>query len=108
VPQPLRKLHAELNLPEAQDQARLAIRRVIEICVDRSKFVELLNERLAAAGQKTITRQATQWWESEGTFLHEQFWPHIEALTDFRVTRVHLAPQVYGIGAWRIDQPYAP
>lgn len=104
MPVPLRKVHEGLNLEEAQEQARQAIRRCVALCEGRQAFTDKLNELLRANGQKPITRQAVQWWESEGTFVHEQFWPHIEQITGLRVTRVHLRPDVYGIGGWRIDE----
>lgn len=98
-------MYPGLNIERAQDQARMAIHRAIEIVGNRSLFTDKLNELLVGAGQKTVTRQAIQWWESEGTFLHEQHWKHVESLTDYRVTRVHLRPDIYGIDGWRIDLP---
>ena len=57
-----------------------------------------LNERLRARGEKPVTQQALSFWAIEGTFVHQRFWEHIEALTDMATTRRHLRPDIYGLG----------
>lgn len=92
------KIYPGVNLDEAKEQVRKALRRAFAECGGQSKFTRLLNERLEREGQKTVTQQAVSWWASEGTFVDQRYWPHIEAISDLATTRRHLRPDLYGLG----------
>lgn len=94
-----KKVFPGVNLDEAQEQVRNALRRAFAHCGGQRKFVDALNARLERAGQKTVTKQAVSWWLSEGSFIDERYWPHVEEITDLATTRRHLRPDLYGIGA---------
>lgn len=87
-----------VNMDQARDQVRDALRRAFSHCGGQAKFARALNERLEREGQKTVTPQAVSWWVSEGTFIDQRYWRHIEELTDLATTRRHLRPDVYGLG----------
>jgi hypothetical protein len=95
VPQPLRKIYPALDLPKAQDQVRVALRRAVSECGGVKEFARKLNVELARLGRKTVRYQTVQWWLSEGTFVHEDFWQPIEVVTDYSVTRRDLRPDRY-------------
>lgn len=98
MPVALRKLHAGLNLEQAQEQVRAALRLVFKLCGGQSAFVRRLNERLAASGQKGVSQPAVSFWVSEGVFIDKRYWSLIEEFTDMAVTRRALRPDLYGIG----------
>ncbi len=99
MPAPLRKTHVGIDLPLCQEQVRYALRRAFEHCGSQRAFVNALNARVnASATAKQISQQAVSWWLSEGTFVHPNYWDHIEAITDMAVTRRHLRPDIYGLG----------
>lgn len=95
MPAPLRKMYPGIDLQQAQAQVREALQRCFRICGSVFAFTRALNARLAAEGRPPITRQAVSWWASEGTLVDPVFWPHIEAVTDFAVTRRDLRPDRY-------------
>lgn len=99
-----KKIFPGVNLDDARDQVRAALRRAIAEYAgpergNQRKFADELNRRLQAEGRKTITYQAFNWWLSEGTFVDQSYWPHIEAMTDMATTRRHLRPDLYGLAA---------
>lgn len=92
------KIYPGVNLEQAQEQVRTALRRAFAECQGQAEFARRLSERLEAAGQKGVTKQAVSWWLSEGSFIDKRYFDHIEQLTDMAVTRRHLRPDLYGLG----------
>lgn len=98
-----KKIYPGVNMDQAKDQVRQALRRAFAECArggrgGQAEFTRRLNERLEREGKKRVTQQAVSWWASEGTFIDEIYWPHIEAITDLATTRRHLRPDIYGLG----------
>lgn len=93
-----KKIFPGVNLDEAKDQVRAALRRAFVVCGGQAAFTRKLNERLEAEGQKTVSQQAVSWWVTEGCFIDQRYWKHVEELSDMATTRRHLRPDLYGLG----------
>jgi hypothetical protein len=93
------KIFPGVNLDQAQEQVRIALRRAFTACGSQAEFARRLRTRMESAGERPVTVQAIAWWVSEGQFIDERYWSHVEILTDMAVTRRHLRPDIYGLGA---------
>lgn len=93
----LQKIYPGLNLDEAKDQVRIALRHAVDIAGGTAAFLRALNPMLERLGRKQVSNQGLNWWLVEGQFLHESYWPLVEEITAVHVTRRYLAPHVYGL-----------
>lgn len=91
------KIFPGVNMDEAREQVRTALRRAFAACGGQTEFWRKLNDALLGEGQKGLTKQAVSWWLSEGSFVDQRYWPHFERMTDMATTRRHLRPDLYGL-----------
>ncbi len=91
-----------MKTPEAKAKARLALAYAIAIVGTQRELAHRITLYFASSSTRgaplSISAQAVQLWLARSTMLSEPYWPAIEHITDYQVTRRQLRPDLYNSG----------
>ena len=82
-----------MNQPNSHVEA---LRRAVEIAGSQEKLASGIAKFL---NRPTVSQQTVSYWLREAVQLGPEWWPAIEHVTDGKVTRAHLRPDVFSVAA---------